>query len=174
MMLVTQVAVGISVKKITVIYSVCVRVCEIICRRLILQQYLKAQPSLFNTVGHHWLTSTVHLTKVWKSPHVAQSDSIWYTGQHKLPGVVPARSRIFFHDSVLRRSPGFSQQLKSLQAGVCVAPRLSSVYKVAVFTAWSVSGGGSSDRRVIRLVKYLRLPFSKERSLNVLVYIVLM
>ena len=43
------------------------------------------------------LTSSVHLTQVWKTPHISKSNGIGHTCQNKLHGVIPRLSRFLLH-----------------------------------------------------------------------------
>lgn len=100
-------------------------------------------------VWNRSLTSTVHLTEVWKTPHVSKSDCVRYTCQHKFSGASPVWPCIFVHICSLTMCPVLWSTLIRVRCGVtpCVP---STSYKFAVSVRWSVPGGGSSDTQVIR------------------------
>lgn len=94
------------------------------------------------------LTSTVHLTEVWKTPNISKSDCVRYTCQHKFSGASPVWPCIFVHICSLTMCPVLWSTLIRVRRGVtpCVRQRLINSLSVR----WSVPGGGSSDTQVIR------------------------
>lgn len=101
------------------------------------------------TVRARSLTSTVHLTEVWKTPHISKSDCVRYACQHKFSRASPVWPCVFVHICSLTMCPALWSILIRVRRGVTpCAP--STSYKFAVSVRWSVPGGGSSDTQVIR------------------------
>lgn len=121
--------------KLQIYKTLCLSLSFCVCARASVHVYMRARVSTCvcvrsscSTVWSHWLTSAVLLTKVWKSPHVSQSDCIRNTCQDKLSGVVPVGSGIFFHVCFLTISPRLCstgahqtvrQQWSSSQCALC-------------------------------------------------------
>lgn len=92
------------------------------------------------TVWDRSLTSTVHLTEVWKTPHISKSDCVRYACQHKFSGASPVWPCIFVHICSLTVCPVLWSISIRVRRGVtpCVP---STSYKFAVSVRWSVPGG---------------------------------